>query len=111
LFSSTSDVRSAGPNRAVLVGAGDIAACSSRGDEATALLLGRIGGTVFTAGDNAYPSGTSADFTNRYEPTWGRHKDRPKPSVGNHECNTPVASGYFDYFGQAAGARQRLLQL
>src|SRR3990170_4134189 len=42
---------------AVLVGAGDIADCSSTGDEETARLLDKIDGTVFTAGDNAYPKG------------------------------------------------------
>src|SRR5215218_10364896 len=38
---------------AVVVGAGDIASCTSTGDEATAKLLGSISGTatVFTAGD------------------------------------------------------------
>ena len=42
----------------MLVGAGDIANCDLPGDEATARLLDGIPGTVFTAGDNAYPSGT-----------------------------------------------------
>ena len=39
----------------------------------------------------------------RYDPTWGRHKARTKPSVGNHEYITSGASGYFGYFGAAAG--------
>ena len=60
-------------------------------------------GTVFTAGDNVYESGTAAEFTNCYGPTWGRHKARTKPSVGNHEYHTSGASGYFGYFGAAAG--------
>ena len=87
----------------VLVGAGDIADCSSTGDEATAALLDGIAGTVFTAGDNAYESGTATEFESCYDPTWGRHKARTKPSVGNHEYNTAGASGYFGYFGAAAG--------
>jgi hypothetical protein len=86
----------------VLVGAGDIANCSTTGDEATAKLLDNISGTVFTAGDNAYGSGTSTEFKNCYDPTWGRHKARTKPSVGNHEYYTAGASGYFNYFGAAA---------
>jgi acid phosphatase type 7 len=94
---------SAGGTSAVLVGAGDIASCSSTRDEATAKLLDGISGTVFTAGDNAYESGTASEFKNCYGPTWGRHKARTKPSVGNHEYNTPGASGYFGYFGAAAG--------
>jgi hypothetical protein len=87
----------------VLVGAGDIASCSSSGDEATAELLDGIPGTVFTAGDNAYESGTATEFANCYDPTWGRHKARTKPTPGNHEYNTAGASGYFGYFGAAAG--------
>ena len=42
---------------AVLVGAGDIADCTRNGDSLTANLLDTIPGTVFVAGDNAYPSG------------------------------------------------------
>ena len=87
----------------VMVGAGDIAHCSTSTDEATAKLLDGISGTVFTLGDNAYNSGTSAEFKNCYDPTWGRHKARTKPSVGNHEYLTSGASGYFGYFGLAAG--------
>jgi hypothetical protein len=87
----------------VLVGAGDIANCSTTTDEATAKLLDGIPGTVFTAGDNAYDSGTLTEFKNCYEPTWGRHKARTKPTPGNHEYLTAGASGYFDYFGAAAG--------
>src|SRR3990172_2831022 len=87
----------------VLVGAGDIASCGSSGDEATANLLDGIAGTVFTAGDNAYDPGTAAQFSDCYNPTWGRHKARTKPSAGNHDYNTSGASGYFNYFGAAAG--------
>jgi hypothetical protein len=87
----------------VLVGAGDIAKCSGTGDEATAKLLDGISGTVFTVGDNAYTSGTAAEFSNCYDPSWGRHKARTKPTPGNHEYLTAGASGYFGYFGSAAG--------
>ena len=86
----------------VLVGAGDIANSGS-GDEATASLLDVIPGTVATFGDNAYDAGTAAQFANYYDPTWGRHKARTKPTAGNHEYNTSGASGYFNYFGAAAG--------
>jgi Ca2+-binding RTX toxin-like protein len=87
----------------VLVGAGDIASCNSAGDEATAALLDGIGGTVFTLGDNVYEKGTASEFANCYEPSWGRHKGRTYPAAGNHEYETPGASGYFDYFAAAAG--------
>jgi len=87
----------------VLVGAGDIAECSSAGDPATAAILDTIPGTVFTAGDNAYPDGTATDYANCYGPSWGRHKARTRPSPGNHEYHTSGASGYYKYFGAAAG--------
>ena len=87
----------------VFVGAGDIADCSRVQDELTAQLLDNIPGTVFTVGDNAYPDGTTANFNNCYEPTWGRHKARTHPAVGDNEYDTPGASGYYNYFGAAAG--------
>jgi acid phosphatase type 7 len=87
----------------VLVGAGDIATPSAQNDEATAKLLDNIPGTVYTVGDNTYPNGAASEFTNYYGPTWGRHKNRTRPSVGDHEYNTLNASGYFDYFGASAG--------
>lgn len=91
------------PASVTLVGAGDIASCGSGGDEATAKLLDAIGGTVFTAGDNAYENGSAADYTNCYAPSWGKHKGRTRPAPGNHEYSTAGAAGYFGYFGSAAG--------
>ena len=89
----------------VIVGAGDIGDCASSGDEATATLLDGIPGTVVALGDIAYPNGTTANFRDCYAPSWGRHKPRTRPAVGNHEYNTTGAGPYFDYFGSAAGAR------
>ncbi|RKT56095.1 DUF7594 domain-containing protein [Saccharothrix australiensis] len=86
----------------VLVGAGDISNSGS-GDSATAALLDGIPGTVFTIGDNVYDSGTTAEFTTYYDPTWGRHKARTRPSPGNHDYNTSGATGYYGYFGAQAG--------
>jgi hypothetical protein len=96
---------SAGPGPApdpVLVGAGDIATAGP-GDDVTAALLDGIAGTVFTTGDNVYDNGTAAEFRDLYDPSWGRHRSRTRPSPGNHDYNTPGASGYFAYFGTAAG--------
>ena len=95
-------IRSAEAATATLVGAGDIASCSSSGDEATAALVKNIPGTVFTTGDNAYPDGTAEDFDECYAPSWGAFKDRTRPSPGNHDYNTANAQGYRDYFGAAA---------
>jgi hypothetical protein len=91
-----------------LVGAGDIAGCSTDGDEATAELLdGFPDATVFTLGDNAYDNGTASQYANCYGPSWGRHKARTRPSPGNHDYHTPGASGYFGYFGATAGDPER----
>ena len=89
-------------NDPVLVGAGDIGDCTTDNDEATAALLDDIPGTVFTAGDNAYPNGTAAQFEDCYDTTWGRHKQRTRPIPGNHDYNTQGARAYLDYFGKAA---------
>lgn len=86
----------------VLVGAGDIADCNSIRDDATANQLDSIPGTVFADGDNAYPNGTATNFTNCYDPTWGRHKARTRPVIGNHEYDSSgTAAPYFAYFGAA----------
>ncbi|MBI1875476.1 MAG: metallophosphoesterase [Acidobacteria bacterium] len=87
-----------------IAGAGDIAVCGSPGTEATARLLDRMPGTVFTLGDNVYPVATSQNFQRCYEPSWGRHKSRTRPAPGNHdweEADTGVS--YFTYFGVNAG--------
>jgi acid phosphatase type 7 len=88
----------------VLVGAGDIANCGTTGAAATADLIGSQPGTVFTAGDNAYPSGSAQDFRDCYGPTWGRFLSRTRPAPGNHEYETAGAAGYFDFFGSRAGS-------
>ena len=86
----------------VLVGAGDITNCGRTEDESTAQLLDVIPGTVVTMGDNAYPDGTLDQFNNCYGPTWGRHKDRTRPSPGNHDYHVAGGAGYYTYFGAAA---------
>ncbi|HEX8598559.1 MAG TPA: metallophosphoesterase [Chloroflexia bacterium] len=92
-----------GEAEAVLVGAGDIGDCDSDGDERTADLLDDIEGTVFTLGDNVYDEGTAEEFRECYEENWGRHKERTRPSAGNHDYRTDQAKPYFEYFGEAAG--------
>jgi hypothetical protein len=99
---NSSGVASAG--EIVIATAGDIANCSHDNDEATAQLLDSIApDRVLTLGDNAYSSGTDAQFAGCYHPTWGRHKDKTHPSPGNHDYQTGGATGYFNYFGTAAG--------
>lgn len=90
-----------------LVGAGDIADCGLKNDEATARLVKNIRGTVFTLGDNVYDRGTRAEFRNCYSPSWGAFKKRTKPSSGNHEYYTNNGKPYYDYFGKRAGKPSR----
>lgn len=87
----------------VLVGAGDIAGCSSNGDEQTAALLDGIPGTVFTVGDNVYPNGTADQYRRCYDPSWGRHRARTYPIPGNHDYRTRQGAPYYAYFGERAG--------
>ncbi|MEX2238392.1 MAG: metallophosphoesterase [Dehalococcoidia bacterium] len=89
--------------RPVLVGAGDIADCSSDRDEATAKLIEDTDATVFTTGDAVYDSGSADEFRDCYGRSWGRFKSRTRPTPGNHEYYTEEAAGYFEYFGSPAG--------
>ena len=89
---------------ATLVGAGDIASCSSTADSKTAAIVAGIQGIVFTAGDNVYPDGSSGNYKSCYSPSWGAFKSRTMPVPGNHDYYlNPGAAGYFAYFGSAAG--------
>src|SRR5207247_1573016 len=89
----------------VFVGAGDIASCKNDRDEMTARILDTIPGEVFTAGDDAYSNGSAADYQNCYNPTWGRHKNRTHPALGNHEYVLGNADASFDYWGAQVGPR------
>lgn len=93
----------AGSDAPVLVAAGDIASCSSGGDEKTASLVETIAGTVLAVGDLAYNSGSTKDFATCYDPSWGKFSDRTRPVPGNHEYGTPGAAGYFNYWTAASG--------
>lgn len=99
------------PAPGILIGAGDIAMCdpalATPAAELTARLLDRLPGTVFTAGDNVYQSGTASEFRDCYRPTWGRHTSRTRPVPGNHDYVSAGAAPYFDYFGANAGPAGR----
>jgi calcineurin-like phosphoesterase family protein len=94
------------PTYPTLLAAGDIASCASAGDERTAALLDANQGTVLALGDNAYKHGTPEEFRTCFGPSWGRHKRRIRPTPGNHEYLSG-GSGYFRYFGRAAGPADR----
>jgi acid phosphatase type 7 len=95
----------------VLVGAGNIATCGDPRHEETARLIDRVveesDATVMALGDNAYETGSLQEFEECYDPTWGRHRDRTRPALGNWDYGTPGAAGYFEYFGEQAGDPDR----
>lgn len=101
---------SATAGSAVLLAAGDIAECGSKGDEATAKLLGaEPAATIAPLGDLAYQHGTAEDFANCFDPSWGRYRDRMRPAVGNHDMATKDARPYSQYFGEQAGPFDRYM--
>ena len=83
-------------------GAGAATACR---EKATSDLLVSINPTVVASlGDNQYENGALTAFNSSFDPSWGRVKSRIRPAVGNHEYKTDSkASGYYTYFGAAAG--------
>jgi hypothetical protein len=88
----------------VLLAAGDIAYSPDlTGARATAKVLDGLDGHVLALGDNAYENGSVDDYLDYYAPTWGRHRWRTHPAIGNHEWQTPEGGGYFAYFCAAAG--------
>ncbi|HVW32847.1 MAG TPA: metallophosphoesterase, partial [Acidimicrobiia bacterium] len=95
----------------VLLAAGDVASCLKGGDEATAALIKKEpGATVAMLGDGAYPASDLPTYQQCYTPTWGQPDimARTKAVIGNHEYDSsPGAVDYFDYFGAAAGPRDK----
>jgi hypothetical protein len=98
----------------VIAAAGDIAcgsqtppgaACHHR--QTSDLLVAEGFDAVLPLGDTQYERGALPDYQNYYHPTWGRVKSITHPVPGNHEYATAGASGYFDYFGAAAGDRTK----
>ncbi len=68
---------------------------------------------VLTLGDEQYGCGGFSAFQASFDPSWGRFKAKIHPVPGNHEYQTgggsdcaPNATGYFRYFGSAAGNAQ-----
>ncbi len=97
-----------------IVAAGDIACAPASNvpspvacqQEATAQAVEQINPSFVAAlGDNQYETGSLAEYQGAFAPTWGRFKDRIRPTAGNHEWLTAGAAGYFDYFGSQAGER------
>jgi acid phosphatase type 7 len=58
---------------------------------------------VLTLGDEQYEEASTGNFAASYDPTWGRFRSITHPTPGDHEYQDPNASGYYQYFGAAAG--------
>jgi hypothetical protein len=92
---------SVGPT--TFIGAGDIGVCQNQYVAATAAILNTTRGRIFTAGDNTYPIGAVSEWTDCWEPTWGRNKSRTFPTLGNHDVLADEGSAYFNYWGPRVG--------
>ena len=75
-----------------LIAVGDIASCTSDGDEQTAALVSTLRGPIAVLGDIAYENGTADDFAKCFTPSWGRLVPRIRAALGNHEYNTGTAA-------------------
>ena len=80
------------------------------------LLVGADLAAVLPLGDLQYESGGAESFDLSYDPRWGRLNSLVRSVPGNHEyqtsgstdCDTTGrATPYFDYFGPAAGERDK----
>jgi hypothetical protein len=81
----------------------------------TADMAGSVGASaVLELGDIQYACSGLAAYQQSYDKSWGKLKPISHPTIGNHEydtsggtgCDTTgTASGYYDYFGAAAGPR------
>jgi acid phosphatase type 7 len=103
------------PEVSTLVAAGDISCRPTieetptmcRQARTAALVESLAPDAVAVLGDNQYEHGEFENFMAAYDPTWGRFKAITRPTVGNHEYEGDPerddASGYFQYFGAAAG--------
>ena len=70
----------------------------------TARIVARLNPAVVAPlGDFQYFTGSLATAAGAFDGTWGLFKDRMRPALGDHEYQQPGASGYFTYFGAAAG--------
>jgi hemolysin type calcium-binding protein len=81
---------------------GIVAGCTAQAEQ-TAKLVDKLSGAVAVLGDAVYEVGSTDEYTDCYTPSWGRHKWRTRPVVGDHDYKTPGAAGFFAYFGAAGG--------
>jgi hypothetical protein len=86
-----------------MIAAGDIAMCGRPSVAQVANLVAMLPGELLLVGDIAYFQGTTEQFRDCFNPSWGQFRPRWHPVPGNHEYESPNAAPYFAYFGDAAG--------
>ncbi len=74
-----------------------------RAAETSELLTDAGLAAVLPLGDLQYSCASPERLAASYDLSWGRVKSISRPVAGNHEYCAGDASGYFDYFGAAAG--------
>jgi hypothetical protein len=87
-------------------GQGTSSACKQKAT--SDLILSEPVDAVLTLGDNQYQCGSAQQFQRSFDPSWGRFKSMIHPVPGDNEYETgsgcsSSATGYFQYFGAAAG--------
>jgi hypothetical protein len=83
---------------------GDTGWCGSPALAPIAALFARFDGDIILAGDLAYPGGTTEEFRNCFDPSFGKYKSRMRAAPGNHEYVASVsADSYFTYFSDRSG--------
>lgn len=100
------------PADPVIAAAGDIACTpgsavttsNCRQGQTANLIVSMNPAAVLTLGDNQYESNTLTEYNGSFAASWGKFKAKIHPGIGNHEYLTTNASGYFSYFGSAAGS-------
>jgi hypothetical protein len=90
-----------------VVAVGDIARKGGEHERVARLINELNPEKVLILGDIAYEDGTTQEFAELYNPSWGTFRHKTAPTPGNHEYNTPGATGYYRYFGENAGPDQR----
>ena len=106
LVAAAGDIACPG-NSPVAVGGGDDGTAGCRATATADVLSALEPALVLTLGDEQYDVAGRAEFQAGYDASWGRLKAITRPAPGNHEYATAGASGYFGYFGEAAGPADR----